>query len=221
MSGTTPDFEFLRNVPIFKGLTDEALKTLLSSSTKALFHKGSDIFTIGDKVKNLYLVEIGEIEIYKYSLEGKKLHLWYCRRGDIFCLPSLYTEQVFTNATATQDSLLFVIPKIIVEKLLKDSPSFASDLLRCISSRIMCYSLLVDELAFKGLKERLANILWGSREETEEGIICRLSLSEMAAYLGTCEEVVSRILKEFRKEGAISRLGKKRLLLYPEKFNKS
>ena len=91
MSGITPDFEFLRNVPIFKGLTDEALKTLLSSSTK----------------------------------------------------------------------------------------------------------------------------------ETEEGIICRLSLSEMAAYLGTCEEVVSRILKEFRKEGAISRLGKKRLLLYPEKFNKS
>ena len=131
MSETTPDFDFLRSIPIFKGLTDKALKILLTNSTKALFHKGSDIFTIGDTVKNLYLVEIGEIEIYKYSLEGKKLHLWYCRRGDIFCLPSLYTEQVFTNATATQDTLLFVIPKTIVEKLLNDSPSFASDLLRC------------------------------------------------------------------------------------------
>ena len=71
MSETTPDFDFLRSIPIFKGLTDKALKILLTNSTKALFHKGSDIFTIGDTVKNLYLVEIGEIEIYKYSLEGK------------------------------------------------------------------------------------------------------------------------------------------------------
>ena len=51
MSETTPDFDFLRSIPIFKGLTDKALKILLTNSTKALFHKGSDIFTIGDTVK--------------------------------------------------------------------------------------------------------------------------------------------------------------------------
>jgi len=63
---------------------------------------------------------------------------------------------------------------------------------------------LVEEITFRKVDRRLAEFLI-ERAESKKGVVPTLTMTheQIASELGTAREVVSRLLKEFERQGAI------------------
>jgi CRP-like cAMP-binding protein len=63
--------EILREVSIFRGLSDAEVGSLLDGSERKEFAAGATIFKEGDEVSGLYLIESGKVSVHKQTAEGK------------------------------------------------------------------------------------------------------------------------------------------------------
>lgn len=183
---------------------------------KRKYREGEYVFFQGDRVENLYFLEMGKVEIFKSDINGKKLTLWFIGEEEIFCLANLYAPMAFATAKVVCDSMLYSIDKDYFDSLAGRSGTFSRNLVRCMSTKLMSYSRLLDDIAFKRVEARLAKILLQRMPLDEQsGFTCNFSHEEMAALAGTSREVVGRCLKSFRDRGLIRKQskGRKRCLV--------
>ncbi|NDY43011.1 Crp/Fnr family transcriptional regulator [Dissulfurirhabdus thermomarina] len=199
-----PDFELLRGVPVFEGLPPSALEDLLAAMERRVFRKGDLVFTQGEKVERLYVLEHGRVEVFKSDITGKRLTLWFAKAGDAFCLGNLFSESAFANALARQDSVALGIGREDLFRALRKEAGLIHRFVACISRRLAAYAEIVETLAFRSVQQRLAAFLWRcvSLDCTKE-MTCTVTRSEMASLLGTRREVVSRALRRLGTAGII------------------
>ncbi len=78
--------EFLREVEIFRGLSDEQADKLLKLAREEVFRKGDVVFRERDPGTKIYIVLAGVVEICKTGRGGdaKSLRLTRLERGEIF-----------------------------------------------------------------------------------------------------------------------------------------
>ncbi len=212
---TKDDIEFLKKVPVLAPACEEALSLFKRTGTKRRYTKDEAIFWAGDRVERLFVVMKGVVEVYKDDPEGKKLTLFNYAPGDVFCLASLYVESAFANAVAIEDSTLISFESRVVDQVINLCPPVGTNLLRCLSGKLACFSVMVDEIAFKDLTSRLAGHLKVLAESSGSREI-RITLDELSSRLGTCKEVVSRALKRLKERGLIERKGRAIVILDPE-----
>ncbi len=204
------DLKFIKSIPVLRDATGKAFDLMRKEGLKRNYLKGEGIFWAGEKVERLFIVKSGCIEIYKDDLEGHRLTLWKCHERELFCLASLYVGRAFANAVCLKDSTLISFDRFTVNKLISLCPEIGTDLLSCLSGKLACYSAITDDIAFHDITFRLKKLLYLS---ANSGNIVDLRLDEMAAMLGTCKEVVSRVLKSLRKDKLIKRRGRQILIL--------
>ena len=65
--------EALREVSIFRGLSDAEIKALLEGAERQTFATGQVVFKEGDDVSGLYMIEAGKVVVQK-AVAGGKLH---------------------------------------------------------------------------------------------------------------------------------------------------
>ncbi len=199
-----PLFDFLKGLEPFKELRDEVILDILSRLKKRQFSTNEFIFSQGGPVDELFIVEMGRIEVFKQSATGKKLTLWHLGPGDLFCLGNLFAERAFANAVSVGESLLYVIQKEDFLDILSRERGLVQRFIGCVSRRLSLYLNLVDDLTFKSVPERLASFLIRyANIDCKGDSTCRLTQSEIASLLGTKREVVSRALKKMSEQGLI------------------
>jgi CRP/FNR family transcriptional regulator len=197
--------DFLKSIPVFLHLSDDALGEVRKRLFKRHYAKGKKVFEKGDYVETLYIVEAGRIEIYKTDDEGRRLTMWYINPGEIFCVPTLLTGNTVTNAEAIKDTMMYCLDKTDFDDLVSRYPAFSTALLRCLSSRIQSYSSSVESFAFTGTSGRVADILLRYHTVDDKGnTVCQLSQNEIMSLAGTCRETVSRTLNKFKKDNIIT-----------------
>ena len=199
-----PDYQFLKNVPILEGVSEESLKRLFAGLEKGRFQAGDYIFRQDELVDRLYIMEMGKAEIFKSDINGRKLTLWFIESGGVFCLANMFAHRSFANALAQTDCLLYSISKTKLTGILAEDRDLTQRLIGCMSRKVVAYSSLLEDLTFKNVPARLAGLLLrciGLTCSTQAE--CRITQAEMASLLGTSREVVSRILKRFREDGLI------------------
>lgn len=206
--------DFLKSIPVFLHLSDDALGDVRKHLYKKQYAKGKKVFEKGDHVETLYIVEAGKIEIYKTDDEGRRLTLWYINPGELFCVPTLLSGNTVANAEAIKDSVMYCLDKEAFNDLVSRYSAFSVALLRCLSSRIQTYSSSVEAFAFTGTSGRVADILLRYRTIDDEGnTVCQLSQNEITSLAGTCRETVSRTLNRFKKNTLITMDRRKILIL--------
>ena len=62
----------MRQTPLFGGLADEGLRTLLALAERHAFVAGATLFSEGDAADALFVIEVGEVKVYKSTGEGKR-----------------------------------------------------------------------------------------------------------------------------------------------------
>ena len=138
-------YDFLKKIPLFAGLAEEDLRRLCQLITEVNLTAGEELFTEGSPGDKAYVIQEGQIEIFKVS-GGRKVQLAVRQPGDVIGEMSLLeTSTRNASGRAITDSNLLVISHEHLNKLLDTSPSAARAMVYTVSARLRSTELLLRE----------------------------------------------------------------------------
>lgn len=195
--------EFIKSIPYFIGLSQEALDSLGKYIFEKRAERGEMLLFEGESAEMLYFVVDGAVKVFKTSQDGKEQILQIIRPGESFNDVPVFSGEVnLTSAEAMGKVVLNVIKKSDLETILREYPQVAMNVIHILSQRVRQLVSLVEDLSFRQVTGRVAKMLL---EYVGDGIgdRPRLTQQEMAAMIGTAREMVGRSLKSLEEDGLI------------------
>lgn len=205
----------LSRVPIFSDLSEPELKFLSDRAVTKHFSAGDLIFSEGDPCAGLYIVESGEVRIFKTSAGGREQVLTLEKPGSSVAeLPIFDGGNYPASSAAATDCTLLFISRNDFRGLCLEHPEVALKVLRMVGLRLRRLVGIIEELSFTTIRHRLAALLLRLARETghrtgRAEFKIEDSNQELASQIGTVRELVSRNLSRFQAEGLIQMEGKK------------
>ena len=200
----------LKGVSIFSGLSEQEFAFLTSHLLQRKYAAGELIFGEGDPCAGLYVVQSGNVRIFKSSASGREQVLSIDGPGSSIAeLPVFDGGAYPASAQAVSDSTLLFFSRQDFQSLCLQHPHVALKVLRVIGGRLRRLVGIIEELSFTTVRHRLASFLLRLAQKegkrTPEGveIIMPVSNQELASQIGTVRELVSRNLSRLQAEGMI------------------
>lgn len=215
--------ETLRDIPLFSELSIQDLRKITAISELKFFQKNSFLFMENDKYLGFYILLKGAIKVFKILDDGREVVVHIIRPIDSFAeLPLFEKSNYPVNATAIEESLTLFIPKEAFLELLKENNEISLKMLAGFAKRMMMLVNKIESLTAKEVRIRLAAYLLneielnGTIDLPEPFVKLNISKKDLAAYLGTITETLSRTLAKLQNEGII-RLNKKKIFITDKK----
>ena len=212
--------ETLAGVPIFSGLTEAEMSLLAQRTVVRRYAAGAIVFTEGEPCAGLYVVQSGQIRIFKSSSAGREQVLSVEGPGSSVAeLPVFDGGNYPASVAVIEDANLLFISKQDFQAVCLAHPQVALKVLRVVGARLRRLVGIIEELSFTTVRHRLAAYLLRlPQEESGKGrgvprVTLPASNQELAAQIGTVRELVSRNLSRFQSEGFIRMDGRTALLL--------
>jgi len=200
-------------VPIFNHLEEEQMQEIMNSVQSWAFKKGEMIYHAGDSSDSLYIVANGKIRIYRLSESGKEQLLRILVPGDFTGELALFketTHEAFAEAIA--DTEVCMMKRAHLQALLLKYPSISLKILTEFSNRLEETEKQTARVATEAVETRIALFLADCLEiEESREIILPMSKKDLASYLGTTPETISRKLTELEQQGLIKQKPHKKI----------
>lgn len=104
--------DFIREIELFHGLTEEELKTLSENIIECTFNTGEYLFEENGERKDLFLIFSGEVELTKKNVYGEERRLSYFKKGEFLGEGSWSsTSKHSTSARATEKTVALEVEK--------------------------------------------------------------------------------------------------------------
>ena len=195
---------FAEAFPFWDGIGDGDRELLLRTSQSRHFPRGTNIHD-GNECTGVILVTGGSLRVYMLSDEGKEITLYRLFAGDVCilsasCVLKSITFDVFIDAE--EDSDCTVIGGCALEELAARREDVKIFVLESALARFSDVMWAMQQILFMSMDKRLAIFL--TDESAKCGETIRLTHEQIAKYMGTAREVVTRMLKYFAAEGLIS-----------------
>lgn len=202
--------EFLRSLPLFKGMDDQALVQLASDLQPWVVTADEFIFHQGDTGSTCYLIERGRVRIFVLGENGQELSVRVFGPGRIIGEMSLLDDLPRSaSAQAMTETHLLLLHRDRLHHYLHDYPALALNLMQALSGRIRQLNEQVEELATMTVEERLMCQLRKfaacNGKPTADGVRIAIPLTqtELATLVGTSRESVNRSLGRLRNAGKV------------------
>ena len=199
------DVDVLHQIPLFATLSSGDLAHVAAMTVERHYERGDIILLEGDKGGALHYVREGVVKVFKTSAGGKEQVLRLIAAGHTFNdVPALDGGSNPASAAAMEPSVVYVIRRIELLKLIATRPEVAGAVVQTLASALRHLVALVEDLSLRHVTARVAKLLLEQEASfQEEQHIYHLTQQEMAALAGTAREVVGRALKELEVAGAI------------------
>ncbi|MCF6278467.1 MAG: Crp/Fnr family transcriptional regulator [Anaerolineales bacterium] len=191
---------------VFSSLSDSDLERLAEQSRPRKYLKGEWLVHCGDVWPFLFWVEEGEVIALKESGEGRSLITTTINAQDIFWGMAFFDDEATMPVAlvADKDSRIRLWSREQLAPFLAQNGKMAWELSRQMVLRMRQASEVVENLAFRAVPGRLANLLLERYSGCGESPVARdMTLDQMAAHIGTTREMVCRALYKFADDGAI------------------
>ena len=212
--------DILRRVPIFTDLTDTELSFLSERAVPRKYVPGELLFSEGDPCAGLFVIETGNVRIFKSSATGREQVLAIDGPGSSVAeLPVFDGGNYPASAAAASELTVLFISKQDFHSMCLVHPQVALKVLRVVGKRLRGLVGIIEELSFSTVRHRL--ISWLLRQAKTEGqpgdrgtvFSLNASHQEMAAQIGTVRELVSRNLARLQAQNFIEVNGKQITIL--------
>lgn len=209
----------IRNVPLFAGLSEQALEDLATSLGRRTFAKGVVIFHKGSSGQTMYIVESGKVRIFTLSESGQEVTLNIYGPGAVFGEFSLLDGLPRSaGAVALEKTVTLTLHRDHFFQQLEVNPSMARSIIEVLTSRLRFTTEHAESLAFLNVYGRVAMRLLdlAGRYGTETvgvELDLRLTQGELATWVAATRESVNKVLSTFRDQGLISVEGQKITIL--------
>jgi len=212
--------EDLRTLPIFSELTLNESEQIISICNIINYKKNDILFFEGDKYRGFYILLAGSVKIYKISFEGKESILHLIKPSESFADVPLFEGGGYpVNAQAISDSILVFIPQKEFIQLIKNNSTICFNMLVGFAKKMRLLTQKVEDLATKEVSNRFANFLIdeikksGTGKLPEPFVKLNISKKNIASYIGTINDTLSRLLKKLQNEKIIRISGKSIFIL--------
>lgn len=209
----------LQIVSIFKGLDDPSLVKISQFVNDSEFKKGSFLYRDQEPDDSLYIVHKGSVKIYRLAENGKEQLVRILKPGNftgewtMFNSDNLHTEY----AETLRDSTICILKNSDLQSLIAQYPAIGMSMLAEMAKRLDASERQTVQVATEHIDKRLAMYLADLVEgEEDDNIIITLPMArkEIASYLGTTPESISRKFKELETKGLITQLKGKEILIH-------
>lgn len=184
-------------------MLDGDSRALLAGVNAGHFAKDAILFHPGDAVRGFAIVLSGRVGVYLTGPGGRDILLYDITPGQT-CVQStlgiLGDEDYSAEAICETDCELALIPRDVFQNLLARSPKFRAFVFGAFAHRFQNMMRLLEQVAFVRVENRLARALLDRVDAT--GTV-HATHQELATYVGTAREVVSRRLDAFAKRGLL------------------
>lgn len=217
MFSSQEKIKFLKNVFLFKEISEQSLYTLADYVKEKSYKKSEIIFNEGEEGNNLYIIISGKVKIIKSDKNGKEKIIAILKEKDSFGEMALLTrEQRSATVQALTDVETLIINAIDFENLIKKEPTIPLNIIKTLSERLARTDRQLKHLAFGSAEEKVANVLLDIIETDK----IEISHQEIANLAGLTRETTTRILDKFKKEKVIAMKRKNISIRNKEKLKK-
>jgi CRP/FNR family transcriptional regulator len=207
--------------PIFKNIfpfwneISESDRNYICQNTYALtYRKGTTVHN-GNECSGVFFVRKGSLRVYILSEEGKEITLYRLHEGN-FCMLSascvLQTVTFDVFVDAEEDCECYVVDGGAYSSVAENNPNIKIFTLETAISRFSDVMWVMQQILFMSIDKRLAIFLIDESTRIGSDRI-ELTHEQIAKYIGSAREVVSRMLKYFTNEGIVESSRKGVLIL--------
>mgnify|MGYP003587924888 CR=1 FL=1 len=187
--------------PFAQHLNEAELDYLKQHAKKISVPKDTVLFYQEDVCRDILLLASGEIELYMYSGNDKKIPLYALKEGEQ-CVINTSSTISQTPVIGTAQTLSpiegWLISEAAVKHLMHQSPSYLNYVFSLFTLKLDALATLIQDIKFKKLDSRILEWL-----KTKQAPLIQATHEEIAEALGTSRVVVSRVLKDLEKQGFI------------------
>ena len=203
---------FKESFPFWDNIT-EAEKDYICNNTYALsYPKGATIHD-GTECSGVFFVRKGCLRVYMMSEEGRTVTLYRLHAGDMCMLAASCVLQAITfdvMIDAEENSECYIVGGSAFSTVSEKNPDVKIFALETAVNRFSDVMWVMQQILFMSMDKRLAIFLLDEYTRTGSDVI-GLTHEQIAKYMGSAREVVSRTLKYFSNENIteVSRKGVK------------
>lgn len=203
-------FDFYRNAP------DSFKQTLTNAGNVVTLDEGSFYLREGDVCQHVAIIGEGRLRVFKVSDTGREITLYQVGAGEscLLNITGVMTRDPSPASAIVEKSVTaLVFPADQFQSWFATNDQVREFVFGLMARRMTAVMQLVEEITFKRMDERVGQFLrerFASENNPEP--VLTATHEQIAAELGTAREVVSRLLKEFERLGAI-RLSRGRIFL--------
>ena len=196
---------FENTFPFWKKLSPTDKETFMRSSYDIHFDKGINVHN-GNECTGIILIKSGSLRLYILSEDGKEITLYRLFPGDMCmlsasCVLDTITFDVYIDSE--EDSNCVVIGGCAFEDITRRLPEAKIFALETALSRFSDVMWVMQQILFMSMDKRLAIFLLDETSKTGSDTV-KLTHEQIAKYMGSAREVVTRMLKYFTTEGLVT-----------------
>ena len=200
-------------VPIFQGLTREEQLRVAEFVRPVHVAKGETVYSPGQSVSRLLVMHSGQLKVSHAAANGQEQILRTVTDGDVVGERAFLTGHLPNNlVVALEDNRMCVFDHTDLSALLRDYPDVGLRMLRTLSDRLASVERLLAAITSSDVSARIAAYLLdlpGSIRDGVPTVWLPLAKYEIASYLGTTPETLSRRLAALSASGVIELHGRR------------
>ena len=186
-------------------LSDLEKDALINNVSEIRYEKGTWLSGSDDSCAGVFLIRSGTLRVYMLSEDGKDLTLFRLNPGErcilsASCVLKLIRFEVLIEAET--DCRIFVINGPFFSGLAEKNVWVENFSYKVAALRFSDVMEAIQRIFFLSVDKRLANFLL-EEMETKGTDAISLTHEQIARYIGSAREVVSRTLKSFYVMGAV------------------
>lgn len=200
--------DILAKIPFLREASPDLQREIAQAATVVHLESGAYFLREGDSCEHFAILVSGRMRVFKLGERGHEITLYQVGAGEacplnVSCI--LSDSPVPAMARVEEDVEAIVIPAPTFRRWMAQHESLRTFVYQTFAARLTEVMSLVEEVAFRRMDQRLARRLHDllGHDVVPRGSV-EITHAELAADLGTAREVVSRLLKEFERLGAIT-----------------
>ena len=190
----------LRAFAFFAGLDPTTLNDTARRIERCEYRAGEFIMLEGEQPPGLFFIERGRVRLSRTAPDGREQVLAMLEHGAYFNAVPLFDEHPNPSTVRAMSAVhCLLLPRDALFELIERHPQLSVALLRELSKELRELVVLVEDLAFRSVRERLARQLL---REASAGT-AELTQQELAERTGTVREIAGRALRQLAQEGLV------------------
>ena len=198
--------DFKTIFPFWEQLNSEEQNMISASVLPQKMKKGDILHRGCGECSGIVHVAKGQLRVYIVSEEGREVTLYRLHQGELCVLSAscLMDAIVFdVMIEAVQETELVVLPSPALSAIMDRNPMVELSLYKRVVENFSEVMWTMQQILFMGADKRVAHFLWDEMAKTGDMII-RLTHEEVARFIGSAREVVTKVLKYFVEEEVVS-----------------
>jgi CRP-like cAMP-binding protein len=193
---------------LFSGLSHRECTEIASCARARTFARDEVLFTQGQPVRSLIMLETGSVKLTQLSPAGNEVVMWMSGSGQPVNINAEAPSCSHTcSARAMEQCKALVWEYQRLQTLLNQYPQIRRNISRILAGRLQELEERFREVATEKVAKRLAStllrLLKSVGKPSKDGVEVSLTREELAQMTGTTLFTISRVLSKWAAEGFV------------------